>query len=113
MAVQSSFMTVWVANVHVHDQRMISAVKLATVLECTTEEQHSVLRFLWAKGLVAKDIYKEIFPIYGGKCLWYKAVHKWVEKFPQGCSKVACNVRPDHSVAIAIEATVQWVDKLI
>jgi hypothetical protein len=44
---------------------------------------------LWAKGLNAKDIHKEMFPAYGGKCLLRKAVHNWVEKFSQGCSKVA------------------------
>jgi hypothetical protein len=32
---------------------------MATVLEqCITEEQYSVVRLLWAKGLNAKDIYK-------------------------------------------------------
>jgi hypothetical protein len=41
-------------------------VKMATVLEkCTTEEQHFVVRFLWAKELNAKDIHKEIFLVYG------------------------------------------------
>jgi hypothetical protein len=41
---------------------------MASMLEdCTTEEQISVVRFLWAEGL--KDIYKEMFPVYGGKCL--------------------------------------------
>jgi hypothetical protein len=35
----------------------------------TTEGQCSVVRFLWAKGLNAKNIHKEIFPGYGGKCL--------------------------------------------
>jgi hypothetical protein len=44
-----------------------------------TEEQLSVLRFFWAKGLNAKDINKEIFPVYGGKCLSCNAVHSWVE----------------------------------
>jgi hypothetical protein len=50
---------------------------MATLLEeCTAEEQRSVLRFfLWAKGLNTKDIHKEIFPVYGGKCLSRKAVH--------------------------------------
>jgi hypothetical protein len=38
------------------------------------------LRVLWAKGLNAKDIHKEVFPIYGGKCMLRKAVHNWVEK---------------------------------
>jgi hypothetical protein len=46
--------------------------------EYTTEEKRSVERFLWAKGLTAEDIRIEIFPVYGGKCLSRKAVHKWV-----------------------------------
>jgi hypothetical protein len=47
------------------------------------------MRFLWANGLNANDILKEVFPVYGGKCLSRKAVHNWVEKFSEGCSKVA------------------------
>jgi hypothetical protein len=36
------------------------------------------MRFLWAKGLTAEDIHKEMFPVYGGKCLLFKAVHNCV-----------------------------------
>jgi hypothetical protein len=32
------------------------------------------------KGLSAKDIHKEMFPVYGGKCLPRKAVKNGVEK---------------------------------
>jgi hypothetical protein len=32
------------------------------------------------KGHNAKDIHKEMFPVYGGKCLSRKVVHSWVEK---------------------------------
>jgi hypothetical protein len=45
--------------------------------------------FLWAKGLNAKDIHKDMFPDYGGKCLLHRAVPNWVEKFSQGRLKVA------------------------
>jgi hypothetical protein len=49
---------------------------MATVLEvCTTEEQNSVVRFLWAKGLNAEDIHKEMFYVYGGKYLSRTTVH--------------------------------------
>jgi hypothetical protein len=49
---------------------------MVTMLEeCNTEEQHSVVRFLWEKGLGAKDIHIETFPVHGGKCLSHKAVH--------------------------------------
>jgi hypothetical protein len=51
---------------------------MATVLEeCITEEQRSVARLLWAKGLNAKDIHTEMFLVYGGKCLLRKAVRPW------------------------------------
>jgi hypothetical protein len=57
--------------------------------EYATEDQRSVVRFLWAKGLDAKDIHKEMFPVYGGKCLPRRALRNLDEKFSQGRSKVA------------------------
>jgi hypothetical protein len=52
---------------------------MVTVLEeCTTEEQRSVVRFLWVKGLNIKYNHKEIVSVYSGKCLLHKAVHNWV-----------------------------------
>jgi hypothetical protein len=45
--------------------------------------------FLWVKELNAKDILKEMFHVYGGKCFSCEAVHNWVEKFSEGRSKVA------------------------
>jgi hypothetical protein len=72
-------MIVYVADTHARVQRLVSVVKMATVLEeFTTEEQRFVLRFLWAKGLNVKNIHKEIFPVYGEKCSSRRAVYKWV-----------------------------------
>jgi hypothetical protein len=42
------------------------------------------VRFLREKGLNSKDIYKEIFPVYGGKCLSRKEDRNWVEKRGKG-----------------------------
>jgi hypothetical protein len=47
----------------------------------------------------AKDIHKEMFPVYGGKCSSRKAVHNWVDKFSEGRWKVADDARPDAEVA--------------
>jgi hypothetical protein len=48
----------------------------------TTEEQAFCCAFfLWSKGLNAKDIHKEMFPVYVEKCLSRKAVHNWVAHF--------------------------------
>jgi transposase len=83
---------------------------MTTVLaEFTTEEQRSVVRFLWAKGLNVNDVHKEMFPVYVGKCLSRKAIHNWIEKFPQGRSKVADDARPGRPVEIATQSIVQRV----
>jgi hypothetical protein len=63
-----------------HVQTMVLVVRMATVLEeCTKDEELSVVRFLWAKELTARDIGEEMFHVYAGKCLSRKAVHNWVE----------------------------------
>jgi hypothetical protein len=51
------------------------------------------------KRLNAKDIHKEIFPVYSGKCLSHKGVHNWVHKFSLGRFKVADDARPAAKVA--------------
>jgi hypothetical protein len=58
----------------------------------------SVVRFLWAKRLNAKEIHIDMFPVYGGKCLSRKAVHNRVKKLSQGRSKVADDARPGAEV---------------
>jgi hypothetical protein len=74
---------------------------MATVLEeCATVGKHSDMPFFCReKDSYAKDIKKEMFAIYGGKCLSLKAVHIWVEKFSQGRLKVADHGRPGAEVA--------------
>jgi hypothetical protein len=54
-----------------------------------------------------------MFPVYGGKCLPRKVVHNWVEKFPQGRSKVTDDTWSGHPIEIAKDATVQQVEELI
>jgi hypothetical protein len=44
---------------------------------------------LWAKELNGEDIHKEMFHVYGGKCLSRKAIHNWGDKFSQARLKVA------------------------
>jgi hypothetical protein len=79
---------------------------MATMFEgYTTEELRSLMRFFVVKRLNAKDILKEIFPVYGGKCLSRKAVQKWVEKFSRGRLKDAGDPRPGRPVEIVTGAS--------
>jgi hypothetical protein len=51
--------TVLEADAHAHVHRLISVVKMTTMLEeCTAEGQRYVVLFLWAKGLNANNIHK-------------------------------------------------------
>jgi hypothetical protein len=69
--------------------------------------------FLWAKGLNAKGIHKDMFSLYSGKCLRLKSVHNWVENFSQRRSKVGGDTGSIHHVEIATEATVLQAEELI
>jgi hypothetical protein len=70
--------------VHAHVQRLVSVVKMATVLEVyTTEEQRYLSSFLCTEGLNTEDIHNKMFSVYGGKCLSRKVV--------QPCPKETCS----------------------
>ena len=56
----------------------------APLSTCTKLEQRGVVRFLWAKIMEAKDIRKEMLPMYGEHCLSRQTVHNWVQKFSEG-----------------------------
>jgi hypothetical protein len=48
--------------VHAHIHRLVSVVKMATVLEdCTTEEQRSLVRFYGQKDLIQRIFIKKYF----------------------------------------------------
>jgi hypothetical protein len=55
---------------YAHDRRDSRCCKMAAPLKtCTTIELRDVERFLWAKGLAAKDIHKEMLSTCGEHCL--------------------------------------------
>jgi hypothetical protein len=79
-------MKVWVGDAHAHE-------------DCTIEEQRSVIYSLCGKVFHAKDIQRDMFLVYGGKCLSHKTVHKWVEIFSQELPKIANDGRRGVEVA--------------
>jgi hypothetical protein len=52
---------VWVADAQAHDQRLVTVVKMATVLGCTTEEQHPFVRFCGQKDSMQGIFVKKCF----------------------------------------------------
>jgi hypothetical protein len=62
-----------------HVRRLGSVVEMATVLEECIAEAALRCAFLWARGLYANNIHKEIFPAYCWNCLLRKVAHSWVQ----------------------------------
>jgi hypothetical protein len=61
-------MIVYAADVHAYVQRLVSIVKIVTMLEeCITKEQHYAVRFFVGKKDCEKDIHKYKIP-----CLWWE-----------------------------------------
>ena len=73
----------------------------------TLEEQRAVVRFLWARGLVPKDIHKEMIKVYAEHCMSRKAVHKWMEKFENGRTKIDDADRSGRPVEIGTNKTLK------
>jgi hypothetical protein len=74
-AAQSSFMTVSVANADAHVKGGFSSQNGDRARDLYYRRATFYCAFLWAKEFNAKDIHKEMFPVYGGKCSSHKAVH--------------------------------------
>jgi len=74
---------------------------------CTTIEQCSIVRFLWAKDMAAKDIHKEMLPIYSQHCLSCQAVHNWVQKLSEGRTSIEDESVGLHSNSIHKNFTLQ------
>jgi hypothetical protein len=79
----------------------------------TTEEQRSIVRFLWAKGLNAKDIHKEMFPVYGGKCLSRKVANVSLTTNVESQARKWLRQHPKNFYAAGFDALVKRWDKCI
>ena len=69
--------------------------------------------FLVGKNMEAKDIHKEMLPMYGEHCLSRQAIHNWVQKFSEGWTSIEDKQRAGQPVEIATPETLQRVDDII
>ena len=64
-------------------------VKMAAkLINCTKEEQRSVIRFLWAEGVPGAQIHIRTCAQYGVKVLSRTIIYKWIEMFENGRTSV-------------------------
>jgi len=60
----------------------------AELIYCTKEEQRSVIRFLWAEGVLGAQIHPRMCAQYGDKVLSCRIVYEWIEMFENGRTSV-------------------------
>ena len=61
----------------------------AKLINCTKEEQRSVIRFLWAEGVPGAQIHlSAVCAQYGDKVLSLRIVYEWTEMFENGRTSV-------------------------
>jgi len=69
--------------------------------------------FFVGKILEAKDIHKEMLPMYGEHCLSRQAVHSWVQMFSEGRTSIDDEHLAGWPVEIATPETLQRVEDII
>jgi len=52
--------------------------------DCTIEEQHGVVRFLWAEGVKPVEIHRHMLAQYGQSTMSQRKVYELVESFKSG-----------------------------
>jgi len=60
----------------------------AKLINCTKEEQRSVICFLWAEGVPGAQIHLCMCAQYGNKVLSHRIVYEWIEMFENGRTSV-------------------------
>jgi len=53
----------------------------APLQDCTIEEQHGVVRFVWAEGVKPVEIHRRMLAQYGQSTMSQRKVYEWVESF--------------------------------
>jgi len=61
---------------------------VAKLINCTKEEQRSVIHFLWAEGVLGAQIHLCMCAQYGDKVLSHRIVYERIEMFENGRTSV-------------------------
>jgi len=60
----------------------------APLQDRTIEEQHGVVRFVWAEGVKPVEIHRRMLDQFGQSTVSQRKVYEWVERFKSGRTRV-------------------------
>jgi len=74
-------------------------VKMAAkLINCTKEEQRSVMCFLWAEGVPGAQTHLRMCAQYGDKVISHGIIYEWIEMFENGRTSLTDAERSGHPV---------------
>jgi len=75
----------------------------APLQDCTIEEQHGIVRFLWAEGVKRVEIHCRMLVQCGQSTMSQRKVCEWVERFKLGRTRVTDEGRAGQPSASRIQ----------
>jgi transposase len=85
----------------------------APLSDCTTEEQRSVVRFLWAEGVISARIHRRMFAQYGAFNMHQRKIYEWIERFKEERTSVTDESPPGRPSPSRMDQHIQRLDALI
>ena len=79
--------------------------------QCTKQEQQSVVRFLFSKGMKPIEI-RRMRIQYGNRCMSRTQVYEWTEKFKNGVTSVEDSPHPCPAFTAVTEDDTVAMEKL-
>jgi len=81
--------------------------------QCTKQEQRSVVRFLFSKGVKPIEIHCRMRIHYGDRCMSCTQVYEWTEKFKNGVTSVEDSPRLGPAFTAVTEDNIAAVENVI
>jgi hypothetical protein len=84
----------------------------APLSDCTIEEQHTVVRFLWAAGVKYAEIHRRMLAQYVACTMHQHKIYECIECFKEGKTSITDDSRPGRQSASCTDQHIQKVDAL-
>ena len=81
--------------------------------QCTKQEQQSVARFLFSKGVKPIQIHHQMRIQYGDRCMSRIQVYEWTEKFKNSVTGVEDSPRRGPAFKAVMEDNIAAMEKVI
>jgi hypothetical protein len=85
----------------------------APLSDCTIEEQHAIVHFMWAEEVKSAELHCWILAQYGARTMLQRKIYEWIERFKEGRTSVMDESRPGHPSTSRTDQHIQRVDALI